>query len=433
MKKIVEKYQKYDEYKRAVELLNSFLYQSTWRPSSENQLKNMKTSLLRMDALLKALGNPEKGINFVHVAGTSGKGSIVSMIHNALLANGLSCGFYMGPHLTTAIERIGINDRFIEPSEFVRLIKILMKGAKEVYLRTHWGMPTYLESFTALAFLTFREKGVRWAVIETGSGGRFDNTNVITPKVSVISNVSYDHLDTLGPTLRDVAWHKAGITKKKVPVVLGVSQPVLHKIFLKEANRKKAPLFLVKTKEDQFFRQRNIALALKTIELLGLDYQKAKEAILKTRIAGRFEIVDSSPTVVLDAAHNPPKIEALTQALKQKFANQKIILLFAVSENKDLYKMIRIISPLVKKIFITQSIVEVRAAADLRKIENVCAKVGIKEKEVYLDPFLAFETARKEAALQKNILVVTGSVFLVGNIRELWWSERQILKLRKNI
>jgi len=436
MKKKAEKYREYDEYneyKRTVELLNSFIYQNTWRLRSENQLKEMKIGFLRMQAFLKVLGNPEKGINFVHVAGTSGKGSVASMIHNALLASGLTSGFYMSPHLTTAIERIGINEHFIGPDEFVRLTKILMRGAKEVYLKTRWGIPTYLEALTALALLAFKEKKVSWAVIETGSGGRFDSTNVIAPRVSVISNVSYDHLDKLGPTLKYVAWHKAGIIKRGVPVVLGVSQPLIRKVFLEEAEKKKAPVFMAKIKKDEFFQQKNTTLSLKAIEILGLSSQKARRAVLKTRIAGRFEIVASSPTVILDVAHNTNKIEAFVQAFREKFNNQKIILVFAVSESKDLYKMIKAISPLVRKIFITQPIVEVRTGADLRKIEKACIRFGIKKREIYLDPFSAFEVAQKEAASQKGVVVVIGSMFLVGNIREIWWPERQILELRKNI
>ncbi len=417
----------YEQYLREVEFIKSFLYKGGKTFYSRN------TSVKRMAYFLDLLGNPQKNINFVLVGGTSGKGSVSNFIYQALLANGVKCGLHTKPYLTSPVEEVSVNGKFISAEEYIRLsrkIKSVMSKAAS----SKFGIPAYMDVLTAMAILAFKEKSVKWAVVEVGLGGRFDRTNVLQARLAVVTSVSKDHVANIGPRLQDIAWHKAGIIKRgEKAAVLGKIPPAVKRIFIDEAKKSRVPVTWIDTKTQHGFYDSNRRIALSAVELLKssllpqIDLRKAEKAMLKTKIAGRLEFAGSDKTTILDAAHNPEKAEWLAESLRHAGV-RKVNLVFGALQSHDYGKMISALAPITNKAYLTQPIVENRAAADISKIAGGFEKRGIKTFQA-LDPMDAYDMAKKG----KLPVLVTGSLFLVGNVRSIWWPETRILNERKNI
>lgn len=205
------------------------------------QKYGIKLGLEKTGIILSQLGNPHKDFLSIHVAGTNGKGSVSAMIASVLMAHGFKVGLFTSPHLVSFTERIRINNKHISESDVVSLTEEIKSKISNI--KSQIPEPTFFEFVTAMAFLYFSANSVDWAVIETGMGGRLDATNIITPEVSVITKISYDHKEFLGETLTDIAYEKAGIIKSKIPVVSAHQEKEAGEVIAATAKEKSSSLF----------------------------------------------------------------------------------------------------------------------------------------------------------------------------------------------
>ena len=410
--------------------------------------------LERMGYLVKLLGNPQDSFKSIHVGGTSGKGSTSTIIASILVTK-YKIGLHTSPHLAKINERIKINGSDISDKEFVKLINEI-KPAVDEMKKSELGAPSYFEIVTAMAFMYFKKQKVDYGVIEVGMGGRFDATNVIKPQVAVLTNVGLDHTEILGDTVEKIAKDKSGIIKSGVKVVTGIKQSSVKKI-IKIINDKKQITnnFLREdfeykinkiTDEGSYFdyfgnniyknlfipllgehQAENAALAIRAIEeIYDLRFKIYEEDIRrglkKAHIEGRLEIVRRNPLVILDGAHNPDKMRALVKSIKTIWPNRKVITILAIKEGKNSEEMVRMILPISKKIILTNFVSLMDQGKILsiepEKIEKIIKKKGFKGKvDIIYNPEPAVgETIKK--AQKEDIILVTGSLYLVGIIRK---------------
>jgi len=272
-----------------------------------------------MKLLDEKLGFPHRQFKSIHVAGTNGKGSVATKIAKALQNLGYKVALYTSPHIKTFQERIQINGEMISMEDAERLAKL-------VYNPTL----SFFDALTAMGFLYFAEKGVDYAVIETGLGGRFDATNVIVPIVSIITSIGLEHTAILGDTLEKIAWEKGGIVKPNVPLIVG---PTAAPFFPGAITVKKEPLYSLE----------NRSLAKRALLEMGF----ACEAGLEVEPPCRFEKIGD---LILDVAHNPAAFEKLKEALQYHYPNQKHPFYLAFSKDKDWQKCIQMIEPVAESI-----------------------------------------------------------------------------------
>lgn len=380
----------------------------------------IKLGLKNIQALLKKIGNPEKSLKCVHVAGTNGKGSVCAMLFYILKEAGYKVGLYTSPHLKKFNERIRINEHFITDKEIADYF---------LKIKPHMTKQSFFEITTAMAFLYFKDKNVDFAVLEVGLGGRLDATNVITPLVSVITDIGLEHTELLGKTVEKIAFEKAGIIKNKVPVVTGAKGRAL-KAIKKIAKQRNASLYPVKKfKNVKFdylngsFQQQNKDTALTTIDILKkfhpieLSQNQIAHGLKKTQWQGRFQFI--SKNVLVDCAHNPPGFEVLKNELKiikneRKIKN--IIFVVGILKNKGIKTMLKTINPLVSTIIFSKS--KNKKASNPRELLNIFKKINknkpIKTKMIE-NPRKALNYAKKLAS-KKDLVVVAGSVYMVGEI-----------------
>lgn len=382
------------------------------------QIFGMKMGLKNIRILLHAVGNPQKKLKTIHVAGTNGKGSTASMIASILTAAGYSVGLYTSPHLVTFHERIRINGSMISDKDVVRYTKRLRPAIDK-------HKATFFEATTAMAFRYFVDKKVDVAVIETGLGGRLDSTNVLRPIVSVITSIGLDHTEQLGPTITSIAFEKGGIIKKNVPVVIGKLPPQAKKVMSKIAQTNHSPLLFAEklslpesiTLELQGkYQYRNAQCALGAIMIATKHFVIGDRALRKglehtSRLSGiraRCEIIQSHPSVVMDVAHNPDGIKNFVEEVMQ--LNGKKIVIFGVMKDKAYDEMLETIAKLRVPIVVTQppgdralSVDELFVAARRKGLNCFYAK--------YIPVALAIA---RENVGKDGLIVVTGSHYLVG-------------------
>ncbi len=380
----------------------------------------IKLNLEPIQRLLLMLGNPHRNLRCIHVAGTNGKGSVTAMLGQILIEAGYRVGMYTSPHLKRFNERIKINN-----------IEITNRDIAGYYkkIEPHITNQSFFEITTALAFLYFYEQKVDFAVIETGLGGRLDATNVITPLVSIITTIDYDHTNLLGKTLSAIAREKAGIIKPNIPVLTQTQGEPLR-VIQKIAAQKKAAVFyaspLKKKVSLKFlhgdFQQKNAAIAAGACRILQKQYgivltQKIiRSGLANTRWDGRMEF--KNKYLIIDGAHNPAGIRVLTHELKKigQKTNAKFIFVIGILRDKKYADMVRMILPLAQTIIITKPSNE-RALApeilqtEIKKIKNIPCKIIQK-------PRPALRYAQKIRG-KNEIIVVTGSLYLVGELRSI--------------
>jgi len=350
---------------------------------------SVKLGLERIEDLMSKLGKPK--FKAIHIAGTNGKGSVAAMLAQILREDGKTVGLYTSPHLVDFRERIRINGRLIPKEDVVSLVKKIKPLVKE---------HTFFEIITAMAFLYFKD--VDFAVIETGLGGRLDATNIITPDISVITNVEIDHTAYLGDTIEDIAKEKAGIIKPKIPVVTiknGKPLDVIKDICLEKgcqlhvAERDHVELSL-----KGYFQKDNAAIAKKTAEILGISAGKIKRGLLKAKWPGRMDMV--KPGIMFDCAHNPAAAIALTTEIQED-----VVLVLGIMKDKNIERMCRYFNKLRGNKIITQPSVE-------RAAEPEYIAQYIDNPEIILHVDEALETAQKIA--NGRMILLTGSIFAVG-------------------
>jgi len=402
--------------------------------------------LSRMEELAQRLGSPHKGLSFCHIAGTKGKGSVAYMLAGILQEAGLKVGLFTSPHLVALEERISINNDAIPKNALRDLLNDAYQTLEE--MKAKWGeqAPTFFEIITALALLYFTREKVDMAVLEVGLGGRLDSTNIVTPLVSSITPISLDHTQLLGKTVEKIAYEKAGIIKKDVPVISAPQEPEAFKIIADMAKKLDAPFYLVGREieiipQDSHFsiktwrseyndlrfqllgrHQRiNAAVAAGMLEVLQekgalkIGEGVVKRAFEQLQIPGRIEVVSRRPTIILDSAHNVASVEVLVDALKENLKWERLILCFAAAKDKDIPGMLRLLIPLTNEaVFTTTANPRSASTQDLAEAASAIKPLSITQEA---DPLKAFELARASAS-SEDLILITGSFYLAGKIKE---------------
>lgn len=403
--------------------------------------------LERTEKILEFLGNPHKSLKCIHVGGTNGKGSTTAMINMILMENGYNVGMYTSPYLEEFEERIQINGINIPKEDLSEVVTDVAIAVNKVVL-LGLDHPTEFEIITCAMFLYFCKKKVDFAVIEVGLGGRLDSTNVIVPMVSVITSISFDHMDILGKTLQEIALEKAGIIKREVPVVLypqvEESLNIIERVCADKGSKlirvqEDSVLYLntekfmqhiiIKTKEDNYeillsllgkHQLLNCAVAIETIEALtklGVRIQKDSiiHALKKVKWVGRLEIMGTEPLVVIDGAHNIDGIRKLKENIDIYFKYNKLILILGILADKQVKEMVDVIaSSAYRVIAVTPRSERAELAYELKK---VIEKVN-KNCECYEDYETAYSRAL-EFSNKSDLILVSGSLYMIGDMRKI--------------
>lgn len=419
---------KYQRYFDAVAYLESLSAAKTGADFMLHRGGDPSIFLRRTKSFLKLLGNPERGFKVVHITGTAGKGTTATMVHNMLVAAGHRTGLFTSPFVTTSAEKITVNGTIIGPEQFADLVERIKPAVDRAFASGAYGIPSYFELFFALAMLYFKQQRCQWVVLEAGLGGMYDATNVIpAPRVAAITNINFDHMHILGPTLGHIARDKAGIIKRGSVFYTSEQRPAMLKIFRSRAAAVGARWGVIaNTHADP-----NTRLALAIGRELGLPSRAIARGIRQTRLPARFEVVQRKPTVIIDGAHNPAKLGNTVHKL-QRLKAKKIIAVVALAANKDARTTLRELAAVVDKIFVTRFFVLQRKAASPLTLQRTIHKLRPRlATTMYLDPHQALDQALS-AAGPKDIVVVTGSFFLAGELRKRWYPEERILARRSN-
>jgi dihydrofolate synthase / folylpolyglutamate synthase len=401
---------------------------------------------------LKLLGNPQNSFKSIHIGGTNGKGSTSAYIASILEAAGYKVGLYTSPHLERFNERIKINGVEIPDTDAARLLTE-SKMIFEKMIEYPEPMPLrFFDILTGVCFKYFEENRVDFGVIEVGLGGRLDATNAIEPLVSVITNIGYEHVNILGPTLEDIAYEKAGIIKPNTPVVTGEKQKHIIDVFEKIAEEEGTELirveeyaeyertntsiegqvFNLETQHDEYTGLKtpllglhqitNAATAVTAIETLEqhgitIPRQAIIKGIRNVYWPARLEVVHQEPAVVLDCAKDAEATEAVRETIISDLNDRRIIAVVSISSDKNIEGMIMNIASFADEFIITKHSVTYRAAEPERLITEI-TKYG-KEYKVVLDHDEAFREAY-EMANPDDMVLVIGSVYLAGDARRFY-------------
>ncbi len=402
--------------------------------------KGIKLGLERMNSVLQKLNNPHLSYPSIHIAGTNGKGSVSKIIYSLLKAHGFNVGLFTSPHLTRFTERIVVNDIEISEEDVIRLIQKIKPLSEEL---------TFFECVTLMAFIYFKEKGVDYAVLETGMGGRLDATNVVNPLVSVITKIGYDHQEFLGSTLREIAREKAGIIKKGIPVISASQEKEAEEEILKTSEESHSSNYIygrdfkgelnsislygidfdfypsheaevlsnLELSLTGIHQLENASIALKAFMTAypGWNESSIRAALKSVKMPGRLEVISENPLIVFDIAHNPQAAEALVNSLRI-LTEKKPILVFGVMKDKDVKNILKSFENYAEKILFTSPKYE-RAIT----YEEVCERLNGFSKKI--NPKKDTLTAFKEALFlcKENpalFILCTGSAYLIGEIKE---------------
>lgn len=430
-------------YAEAMDYLYSFV---NWEVSRHMRYSPEVMTLARPRQVLADLGNPHEAYPIIHVTGTKGKGSVGAMCAASLEAAGLRVGLYSSPHLQDFRERFRVNNVLISEQELFDLITAVRPFVDNV--------PdiTWFEVTTAIAFLYFAQQKVDAAVVEVGLGGRLDATNVVTPVVSVITSLSYDHTYLLGDLLAAIAREKGGIIKPGVPVVTAPQAPEALAVLTEIAAEKEAPLTVVGQdwyytpgwstwnrqeftawragQEPQPFctvlpgehQALNAALALAVLDVvrqagLPVTTDHARTGFMRVDWPGRLEVVEHEPLMVLDAAHNAASARRLVAALTDLFPQRPLALIFGASADKDIDGMFEALLPVVDHLIVAQA-VHPRALAP----DDLVVKAYQMNFAGSVDKIPSVVDALDQASRlvgPEGLICVTGSLFIVGEMREV--------------
>ncbi|MFA6282054.1 MAG: folylpolyglutamate synthase/dihydrofolate synthase family protein [Candidatus Omnitrophota bacterium] len=450
-------------------LIKNFTDAATYLDSFINYEKKVDYSygktlkLARVKCLLEALSIDYKKLKSIHIAGTKGKGSTATFCAYLLASGGYKVGLYTSPHFFDFRERIRvvqgsgcrdqgsgkkikINSELISKDEVVSILKEMQPILEKLRFSEKLGYLSFFEVYTALAFKYFLKENLDFVVLETGLGGRLDATNVVCPLASIITHIGHDHTDKLGNTLAKIAGEKAGIIKANVDVISAAQKPTVLRVFRESSCKLKSKLFVFgrdfkvmrsslcadssnfdfsfgnnELKELKVFLKgrcqlENASLAIASIFLLKekgvLESDiKFKEAISNSFIEGRFEILKNSLLMVCDIAHNPSSFKVLRDNLKIYYPSKKIILIFAVSKDKDMRKMLKKIN--FEHIILTRF-----------NGSRACGPAEIQKRCKLKNAFIAKdvnEALRKAKSFynKDSLILICGSAYLVGEAKEL--------------
>lgn len=434
-------------------------YQQAWTFLDNLQFFKIKLGLDAMDNFLGRLGNPQHNLPCVHIGGTNGKGSVAATLTAILTEAGYKVGLYTSPHLSSVRERFRIGNRYISEEEFAGISTEIVRVLGEDQI-------TYFEFTTTLALLWFAEQKVDLALMEVGMGGRLDATNIVSPLVTVITNVGMDHEQYLGNTLEQVAAEKAGIIKAGVPVISGVGNDVALGVVVERCKEMKSPLYLLdrnfsgqRSEKDSWHyrgldqkQQMNLPLAMKggyqvanaSLALAALECLKPhgfqvtlkqlRTGLSQTRWPGRLEEFRLNSDrkhsqqasshgnyhFLLDGAHNPDGVKALRIALENEFAYDRLILIWGAMADKDNAATLQEIAPLADYIYFTRPESERSAMPEalLATLPSHHKKKGLVAPVVEQ----ALEMAM-DSTTANDLICIAGSLYLVGRARKILLGE----------
>jgi len=420
--------------------------------AAPTQAAAAKFNLENIHILLERLGRPDRAYPVVHIAGTNGKGSTAAFMERILREAGFRTGLNTSPHLERINERIRIageeisDERFAEI--FTRIRGVIEELLAEGMLKAH---PTYFECVTALAFEAFAQERVEFAVVEVGLGGRLDATNVVTPVVSVITRIDFDHENYLGHSLREIAGEKAGILKPQVPAVFATQLPEAREVLLARARELNCPVieaqeaycleesvnsvcasatvvesssgksFALAPRLPGRFQLQNALNALGTARVLqDRGYRVSDENIVKgiasAEWPGRLERLQTRPDVYLDGAHNPGAARELAAFLRENFAGRRVYLIYGAMRDKAVDEVAGLLFPYAYEVVFTQpGTPRAVSAAQLAEMagDHAARFTVIKNAEEAMESVLA-------KAGPEDALFITGSLYLVGELRHAW-------------
>jgi len=430
--KSARRQQKYSPYYDAVHYLEA-LGNMTGGYQKTNLTSHVRPEIFleRMQDFLDRLGNPEKDFKYIHITGTAGKGSVATLVHTTLVDAGKKAGLFTSPFCVSTLEKIQADKKYIDPLVFSSIVENLKPHIDYSILCGRHGAPSYFEMMLAIALLYFKKEKCQYVVLEVGLGGRYDATNIIKkPLITAITNISLDHTQILGRLRSNIAQDKAGIIKKNSAFFTTEENAKLLKIFKDECNKVGATYHALPVRSLNY-ASRNRLLAGSICMSLGI-IQKLEDVHDLPKLPARFETIEQRPRVIIDGAHNPSKIESTVYNLRQ-IKYRKLILVLANSADKDWKSMMKLVAPLAHTIYITRFSVPGRQAVDPKLLFKEACIYRQEQGRVFLfsDPIQAFKTAHKKLT-PKDVLLVTGSFYLAGDIRKLYWSEEDILKNRSS-
>ncbi|MBX9136778.1 MULTISPECIES: folylpolyglutamate synthase/dihydrofolate synthase family protein [unclassified Clostridium] len=404
--------------------------------------------LERTHKLLEYLGNPEKELKFIHIAGTNGKGSTTSMITEILMGSGYKVGMYTSPFIEEFEERIQINRNNI-PKETLAALMDEVKLSVDKVIEDGYNHPTEFEIITVLMLLYFKRENIDFGVIEVGLGGTLDSTNVITPILQVITSISFDHTNLLGNTLEEIAGEKAGIIKKGIPTVIYPQQEEALKVIKNKCFEMDSELYIANSdnlkfesvvNEDKPYQLLkyndeidillpllgehqiiNLSVAMKTIEVLNnrnitdISIDNITKSIKSVIWKGRLEVLSNNPYVVIDGAHNIQGIQTLSKNIKKYFEYDNLYLILGILADKDVEEMIKVITPMAKKVYaVTPNSIRAELAEDLKK-EIIKYNENCQAYDDYKEAYL---TALNDAD-ENDLILASGSLYMVGDMRKI--------------
>ena len=396
-------------------------------------MKTIKLGLDRITSILAAMGNPERAYEVVHVAGTNGKGSVCAMVESALRAGGRRTGLYTSPHLVEPTERIQVGGAAVAPDEFAASFDRVHRVAEQLIasgvIDAH---PTYFESVTAMAFDLFRERSVETAVIEVGLGGRLDATNVVLPRLCVITQVDYDHEAWLGSSIEAIAGEKAGILKSGVPAVVARQRPEAQAVIESIAARVGAPLVATGSAEGVELHARgcrytangylvdcplagehqieNSLTALAALQTLGLPKNAIERGIATAVWPARLERVGQAPEIIIDGAHNPAGVRALAAYIRRFYSDRRVWLIYGTMRDKSFGEIGEVLGPVASDVILT-------APNSQRSLYPASLAEAFDHPRLTLTANLDEALAAMGAAGPNDVIFITGSLVLAGEAR----------------
>jgi dihydrofolate synthase/folylpolyglutamate synthase len=425
----------FTDYQEAV----NFLYANlpVFQRVGSSAYKKDITNTIR---LCDALGNPQNKFRSIHIAGTNGKGSTSHMLASILQEAGYKTGLYTSPHLKSFTERIRINGEEVSREFVIGFVNRIQDLIDEI-------QPSFFEITVAMAFDYFAQQGLDVAVVEVGLGGRLDSTNVITPLLSVITNIGWDHKDILGNTLRDIASEKAGIIKPTVPVVVSERSADVEEVFLKKAEEERTPIFFASDEftaefqQDQLivlkqgetylevefpltgsYQTKNIGGVLKAIELLSpRQFKISKEQLIRglenvlknTHLKGRWQKLQDNPLVICDTGHNVDGMKQVVQQINT-IAYKKLHVVLGVVKDKDISDVLGVL-PKRADYYFCQA--KLPRALDAKELADKASAFGL-HGSVIPDVNEAKKAALANAS-PADFIFIGGSTFVVAELFEL--------------
>jgi len=419
-------------YTESVDYLNSF---TNYERIGFDDVKG-NFNLQNLQQVLDDIKNPQENFQVIHVAGTKGKGSICEFTNSILLKAGHDVGLFTSPHIIDSRERIKFNNESISKEDFSEIVRDFKNVVQDKKI-------TYFEAYTLIAIMYFAKKKVDYAIFEVGLGGRLDATNVIKAKYSVISPISYDHMNVLGESLKEIASEKAGIIKEGSFCVSAPQKDEVLNIIREKCKEMKVPFSIVgkdvtykkkkiqidgsevsiKTQTEEYsnckinmlgeFQVDNCASAVQICEKIGISKENIINGISKAFIPARFEIISKEPFIVLDGAQNEESAQKLKESVEQILKYDRLLLILGVSKDKDVKGICKELVPIADRVILTKS-------ASQRALDPFLIRGFVKNKpsKVTKDIKEALGIALSRAK-KSDIILITGSFYVAGEVKKL--------------